>query len=113
MVPAFPFPGTRTRPPLATPAGMRTSMVSVRRTRPSPPQVRQGVRNLPVPPQRVRSEEHTSELQSRLHLVCRLLLEKNKIIAYNVHAVNIQMACLIMEGAEVTENIIHGVERPV
>src|SRR5687768_18199529 len=30
------------------------------------------------PPQR--SEEHTSELQSRLHLVCRLLLEKKKKI---------------------------------
>src|SRR2546429_5369002 len=29
-------------------------------------------------PDRVRSEEHTSELQSRLHLVCRLLLEKKK-----------------------------------
>src|SRR2546422_3176822 len=27
----------------------------------------------------VRSEEHTSELQSRLHLVCRLLLEKKKM----------------------------------
>src|SRR2546422_7120939 len=27
----------------------------------------------------VRSEEHTSELQSRLHLVCRLLLEKKKL----------------------------------
>src|SRR2546422_3478111 len=26
----------------------------------------------------MRSEEHTSELQSRLHLVCRLLLEKKK-----------------------------------
>src|SRR5687768_18014408 len=26
----------------------------------------------------LRSEEHTSELQSRLHLVCRLLLETNK-----------------------------------
>src|SRR2546422_6945260 len=29
-------------------------------------------------PQVGRSEEHTSELQSRLHLVCRLLLEKKK-----------------------------------
>src|SRR2546422_5881062 len=29
-------------------------------------------------PKAVRSEEHTSELQSRLHLVCRLLLEKKK-----------------------------------
>src|SRR2546422_7501834 len=28
--------------------------------------------------QLLRSEEHTSELQSRLHLVCRLLLEKKK-----------------------------------
>src|SRR5687768_18219663 len=28
--------------------------------------------------QGARSEEHTSELQSRLHLVCRLLLEKKK-----------------------------------
>src|SRR5437870_8468205 len=31
-----------------------------------------------------RSEEHTSELQSRGHLVCRLLLEKKKITIYNV-----------------------------
>src|SRR2546422_4078759 len=29
--------------------------------------------------EQTRSEEHTSELQSRLHLVCRLLLEKKKI----------------------------------
>src|SRR3712207_7497261 len=28
----------------------------------------------------MRSEEHTSELQSRQYLVCRLLLEKNKIL---------------------------------
>src|SRR3989449_4092306 len=30
-----------------------------------------------------RSEEHTSELQSRLHLVCRLLLEKQKKKCHN------------------------------
>src|SRR2546429_5896879 len=30
-----------------------------------------------------RSEEHTSELQSRLHLVCRLLLEKKKRFRHN------------------------------
>src|SRR2546422_5575366 len=30
-----------------------------------------------------RSEEHTSELQSRLHLVCRLLLEKKKKTTHN------------------------------
>src|SRR5205809_5773900 len=32
-----------------------------------------------------RSEEHTSELQSRLHLVCRLLLEKKKTEVVLVH----------------------------
>src|SRR2546422_7917330 len=43
-----------------------------------------GRRTLPIAlgPRRAelvaRSEEHTSELQSRLHLVCRLLLEKKK-----------------------------------
>src|SRR2546429_4938265 len=31
-----------------------------------------------MPSRESRSEEHTSELQSRLHLVCRLLLEKKK-----------------------------------
>src|SRR2546422_7521759 len=31
-----------------------------------------------------RSEEHTSELQSRLHLVCRLLLEKKKKIQLKI-----------------------------
>src|SRR3989449_6746016 len=30
----------------------------------------------------MRSEEHTSELQSRLHLVCRLLLEKKKQLTH-------------------------------
>src|SRR5258707_5768577 len=35
-------------------------------------------------PSRTRSEEHTSELQSRQYLVCRLLLEK-KNIAYTHH----------------------------
>src|SRR2546422_4320349 len=37
----------------------------------------------------IRSEEHTSELQSRLHLVCRLLLEKKKtvndLLEENIH----------------------------
>src|SRR5699024_2399316 len=35
------------------------------------------------------------------------------VIAYYVHPVNIQTACLIMEGAEFTENILTGVERRV
>src|SRR2546429_5360107 len=33
-----------------------------------------------------RSEEHTSELQSRLHLVCRLLLEKKKNIPNKIQS---------------------------
>src|SRR5687768_18141842 len=33
-----------------------------------------------IQPRKLRSEEHTSELQSRLQLVCRLLLEKEKWI---------------------------------
>src|SRR2546429_4186189 len=32
-----------------------------------------------------RSEEHTSELQSRLHLVCRLLLEKKNLVDTKLH----------------------------
>src|SRR2546422_6962412 len=36
-----------------------------------------------VPAREMRSEEHTSELQSRLHIVCRLLLEKKKLYGSN------------------------------
>src|SRR2546429_6916133 len=36
-----------------------------------------------------RSEEHTSELQSRLHLVCRLLLEKKKTTCNSSTTANI------------------------
>src|SRR5690625_6528996 len=46
---------------------------------------RHGLSNRPEPKHsnRHRSEEHTSELQSRGHLVCRLLLEKKKKIEKN------------------------------
>src|SRR2546422_6406105 len=44
-----------------------------------------------------RSEEHTSELQSRLHLVCRLLLEKKKnkkrLVQYRDHLMH--TSCLL------------------
>src|SRR2546422_1428647 len=39
-----------------------------------------------------RSEEHTSELQSRLHLVCRLLLEKKKKTIDTSNTVHIYVA---------------------
>src|SRR2546429_2619952 len=41
-----------------------------------------------------RSEEHTSELQSRLHLVCRLLLEKKK--KKNKHVVQVCVEHTVM-----------------
>src|SRR2546422_6621084 len=41
---------------------------------------------------RRRSEEHTSELQSRLHLVCRLLLEKKKTYTTRLLAIKRQPA---------------------
>src|SRR3989449_3713950 len=40
---------------------------------------------VPLPTRARRSEEHTSELQSRLHLVCRLLLEKKKKNKTRIH----------------------------
>src|SRR5690606_40734604 len=47
---------------------------------PAPPPRRYGtrLRDLRAGPHGTRSEEHTSELQSRENLVCRLLLEKKK-----------------------------------
>src|SRR5438876_3032850 len=46
--------------------------------RPVPPSRRRAWRETADSPARGRSEEHTSELQSPVHLVCRLLLEKKK-----------------------------------
>src|SRR5690625_6850861 len=43
-----------------------------------------GPHGVPGGVERVRSEEHTSELQSRGHLVCRLLLEKKKEEEYKL-----------------------------
>src|SRR5687768_18009247 len=43
---------------------------------------------VPSPEDVRRSEEHTSELQSRLHLVCRLLLEKKKYNANTTHHIH-------------------------
>src|SRR3712207_1761624 len=42
----------------------------------------------PMMPRHARSEEHTSELQSRHYLVCRLLLEKKKIILYHLDIIS-------------------------
>src|SRR2546429_1140521 len=50
---------------------------------PFPTSALRGVKYISSPARR--SEEHTSELQSRLHLVCRLLLEKKKYETPAVH----------------------------
>src|SRR5690348_18111295 len=54
----------------------RSSSSSWARTRAGSPSVRKT--QVPSSVSLVRSEEHTSELQSPVHLVCRLLLEKKK-----------------------------------
>src|SRR3712207_8128256 len=47
--------------------------------------VLKGHQHMPI----VRSEEHTSELQSPQYLVCRLLLEKKKHLYYLLHSLNL------------------------
>src|SRR2546422_5468474 len=61
------------------PRPTRLTMFSLRRVARSPWRSSRGTvpTGNAVP---ARSEEHTSELQSRLHLVCRLLLEKKKVV---------------------------------
>src|SRR2546429_1796364 len=61
------------KPKIGSPGGQLRISFSVRSATP-------GV-SLSMP--KIRSEEHTSELQSRLHLVCRLLLEKKNTCAHD------------------------------
>src|SRR2546422_8461065 len=82
-----PFP-TRRSSDLHPPGGERADRDAEHRGRQSEQEIFQGISRDQLPPRcaerledhRIvdRSEEHTSELQSRLHLVCRLLLEKKK-----------------------------------
>src|SRR3954449_13273673 len=46
-----------------------------------------------------RSEEHTSELQSHSHLVCRLLLEKKKAVSHRVRLVGVDLLPHVQVGA--------------
>src|ERR1039458_8634111 len=52
-----------------------------------------------------RSEEHTSELQSLRHLVCRLLLEKKKQKEQGVHAVGADLDVGFFHGGAVLPQI--------
>src|SRR5207244_12210666 len=73
----------------ALPISMKTSCRTPSSPICSPPRPRSGrsQRTMSGCRSRHRSEEHTSELQSPDHLVCRLLLEKKKeqICAYNTY----------------------------
>src|SRR2546429_1416188 len=74
--------------------GFRNGLLHSRRSNLGPPPFGAGAHTRALYPLKImhgtsqrshhakRSEEHTSELQSRLHLVCRLLLEKKKICHY-------------------------------
>src|SRR5690606_40183478 len=77
----------RSPPPSPRPAPSPSRCLPRRPRRPRPRAVRTPRRRLAAPrvpgrssgrARRLRSEEHTSELQSRENLVCRLLLEKKK-----------------------------------
>src|SRR2546430_13610777 len=88
------------RPPRSTPFPYTTLFRSVVFTdhgdaaRPvDPPTYRSGVLCLDgaeISTTGRRSEEHTSELQSQSNLVCRLLLEKKKIVSYPSATVHIR-----------------------
>src|SRR5437660_8852058 len=79
------FPYTtlfRSRDPALEQLGIRSSLELAAALRPVTDEHRlaacRAVRRPEAPAGEGRSEEHTSELQSRGHLVCRLLLEKKK-----------------------------------
>src|SRR5438067_10256562 len=78
------------RPPRSTLFPYTTLFRSRRRSRrESCPRARRGAGSFSSPIPRPRSEEHTSELQSRFDLVCRLLLEKKKKDNHSVKQLNI------------------------
>src|SRR5690348_17956982 len=61
----------------------------------------QGVAPLdPLPPW-MRSEEHTSELQSPVHLVCRLLLEKKNNVGARQQAEAYAQARIVVAGGDI------------
>src|SRR2546422_7625656 len=74
-------PNGRHSPVAARPSRSRAAVPPVRKAHGARAQIEAEDRDEGDPRARDplrRSEEHTSELQSRLHLVCRLLLEKKK-----------------------------------
>src|SRR2546422_7058541 len=75
----YPQRSTRSRRPIPVPV----NRLCEEARRKIPPGLKSHDWKLEIPDGR--SEEHTSELQSRLHLVCRLLLEKKKKTRHTPH----------------------------
>src|SRR5215208_5800819 len=82
------------RPPRSTLFPYTTLFRSRPRPRPGAPRRSCAARPRSTPPPR--SEEHTSELQSRGHLVCRLLLEKKKNPLFSSNRGTSNMSSLFM-----------------
>src|SRR5256885_13312589 len=85
------------RPPRSTLFPYTTLFRSLRRPGPQAQAASGKRRRQPHPHPLLRSEEHTSELQSPCNLVCRLLLEKKKDIVPNILGIT----------TRILENTIH------
>src|SRR5438445_5839575 len=77
-LPISPLPGSRRCRQSPSGAARKQRSAGARRRHPGGHGGRVAPLRRLAPPSAARSEEHTSELQSRQYLVCRLLLEKKK-----------------------------------
>src|SRR2546422_7320825 len=62
-----------------------------------PQRLERALADVPLQGAEARSEEHTSELQSRLHLVCRLLLEKKKKDTRTALSLALAASCTLLQ----------------
>src|SRR5438876_1117969 len=85
------------RPPISTLFPYTTLFRSLEQRVPLDVGVRDRRRDPDLSHRAGRSEEHTSELQSPVHLVCRLLLEKKKTknMQYTPRGNNMQIICYV------------------
>src|SRR5205823_11319341 len=59
----------------------------------------------------LRSEEHTSELQSLAYLVCRLLLEKKKNISYHINSTTKSISNVDTDAATSVADLYPGMDK--
>src|SRR5437868_11976575 len=92
-MPSLTFFLTLRRPPRSTLFPYTTLFRSSRLARETPARIRRRCLIGASSGIRVRSEEHTSELQSRFDLVCRLLLEKKNIPLFSTKRIELAIQC--------------------